>query len=79
MAIPQKPDDIALKDQIKKTGEKLALDMLFAKFIQGFPVIGIVGGMVNPVYYKRMMEYVEVKYQKRYLRSVAKRKEICLK
>ena len=79
MAIPQKPDNIALKDQIKKTGEKLALDMLFAKFIQGFPVIGIVGGMVNPVYYKRMMEYVEVKYQKRYLRSVAKRKGICLK
>ena len=53
--------------------------MLFAKFIQGFPAVGIVGGMVNPVYYRRMMEYVEVKYQKRYLRSVAKRKGICLK
>ena len=43
------------------------MDMLLLKFIQGAPVIGIFGGAGNPVYYSRVMEYVKVKYQKRYL------------
>ena len=43
------------------------MDMLLLKFIQGLPVVGIVGGAANPVYYKKIMDYVELKYKKRYL------------
>ena len=41
--------------------------MLLAKFVQGIPVAGILGGISNPVYYRRILYYVQLKYQKRYL------------
>ena len=56
-----------LKQQIEKTAETFAMDMLIMKFIQSVPVVGIVGGMSNPYYYRKIMDYVEIKYRKRYL------------
>lgn len=53
--------------QVKDTASVFAMDMLLLKFIQGIPVVGIVGGVANPVYYGRVMEYVQLKYRKRYL------------
>ena len=53
--------------QIKRTAQVFAMDMLLLKFVQGLPVVGIVGGAANPVYYRKVMRYVEVKYRKRYL------------
>ena len=41
--------------------------MLLAKFIQGLPVVGIIGGLMNPVYYRKILSYVRLKYRKRYL------------
>ena len=41
--------------------------MLVLKFIQGLPIVGIVGGAFNPVYYNKIMKYVRIKYYKRYL------------
>ena len=37
-------------------------------------VVGIVGGLSNPVYYNKIMEYVRLKYHKRYLLN----KKMCL-
>lgn len=56
-----------LKQQIEKTANAFATELLVTKFIQGFPIIGIVGGAVNPVYYQKVMRYVQLKYHKRYL------------
>ena len=56
-----------LKERIRKTAGVFAMDMLVLKFIQGMPVVGLIGGAANPVYYKKVMEYVEIKYKKRYL------------
>lgn len=58
-----------LAQQIVKTGDAFAVDMLAVKFIQGLPLVGIVGGLSNPVYYHRIMRYVQLKYWKRYLLS----------
>ena len=44
-----------------------AVDMLLLKFIQGLPVVGVIGGAANPVYYSKVMKYVQMKYRKRYL------------
>ena len=52
--------------QIKTTAAAFAMDMLLLKFIQGFPVVGILGGAANPVYYRRVMKYVQLKYRKQY-------------
>lgn len=58
-----------LKARIQKTAAVFAMDMLVLKFIQGMPVVGLIGGAANPVYYKKVMEYVQIKYKKRYLQK----------
>lgn len=56
-----------MAQQLQHTSDAFAMDMLLMKFIQGLPVVGIVGGLANPVYYQRIMNYVKQKYRKRYL------------
>lgn len=53
--------------QIQETASVFAVDMLLLKFIQGLPFIGVLGGAMNPVYYSRIMKYVQLKYRKLYL------------
>lgn len=55
-----------IKRQIEKTANALATDMLTMKFIQSIPVVGMVGGATNPVYYHKVMSYVQLKFRKRY-------------
>lgn len=59
--------DEDFKQQLKETASAFAVDMLLLKFIQGLPVVGILGGAANPVYYSKIMKYVQLKYRKRYL------------
>lgn len=59
--------DDAFKQQVKDTASAFAMDMLLLKFIQGLPIVGIIGGAANPVYYNKVMKYVQLKYRKRYL------------
>lgn len=60
-------DERELKQQIEKTADAFATEMLVTKFIQGLPIVGILGGAANPVYYRKIMRYVQLKYRKRYL------------
>lgn len=55
--------------QLKETASAFAVDMLLLKFIQGLPVVGIIGGAANPLYYSKVMKYVQLKYRKRYLQK----------
>lgn len=66
------PDDNELEEQIEKTSTAFATEMLVTKFIQGIPVVGILGGITNPVYYQKIMRFVELKYRKRYLEGKLK-------
>lgn len=59
-------DDL-FKQQVKDTASAFAMDMLLLKFIQGLPIVGIIGGAANPVYYSKVMKYIQLKYRKRYL------------
>ena len=68
--IAEPPRNVAkevLEEQIRETASVFAMDMLILKFIQGFPVVGILGGIANPIYYNRVLRYVQLKYRKRYL------------
>lgn len=62
-----KPTEEMVKIQMKRTAKAFAADMLFMKFVQGLPLVGILGGVQNPIYYEKIMHYVQVKYQRRYL------------
>ena len=59
--------DELFKAQLEATASAFTVDMLLLKFIQGLPVVGILGGAANPVYYSKVMRYVQLKYHKRYL------------
>ncbi|AMJ41827.1 EcsC family protein [Anaerotignum propionicum] len=55
------------EEEIQKASIALSKALLLSKFVQGFFVLGIVGGMVNPFVYHKIMKYVSLKYKKRYL------------
>ena len=61
------PDFEDMDEQCKRTADAFAIDMILLKFIQGLPIVGILGGAGNPVYYNKVMHFVRIKYQKRYL------------
>ncbi|HIX16645.1 MAG TPA: EcsC family protein [Candidatus Hungatella pullicola] len=55
------------------TAQKLADELLYMKFIQGIPVIGVAGGVMDCVYLKRITDYAGLKYRRRFL--IRKRRE----
>ena len=67
MEAPQAVAQPVLEEQIRETASVFAMDMLLLKFIQSLPVVGILGGVANPIYYNRVLKYVQLKYRKRYL------------
>lgn len=66
------PTDEAIKAQLQRTAAAFTTDLLVLKFVQGLPIVGILGGMGNPVYYRKVMSYVELKYQRRYIKGLMK-------
>lgn len=64
---PYIPTVTEMKEQMQHTADAFAVDMLVSKFIQGIPVVGLVGGFTNPMYYRKIQLYVHLKYQKRFL------------
>ncbi len=62
-----------VRAQISRTADAFAVDMVLLKFIQGLPVVGIVGGAGNPLYYSKVIKYAELKYRKRYLMRLQNR------
>ena len=58
--------------QIQDTASVFAVDMLLLKFIQGLPVVGLLGGAANPLYYQKILRYTQLKYKRRYLLNYQK-------
>ncbi len=68
--LTEEPISIAeeiFRQQMQDTASVFAMDMMLLKFIQGLPLVGMIGGAANPVYYSKVMKYVQLKYRKRYL------------
>ncbi len=57
------------QEQIQKTAECMAQELLYMKFIQGIPVVGAIGGMADSVYLKKVTDYADLKYKRRFLKS----------
>lgn len=66
------PSQTDYDTQMNGAASAFAMDMLLLKFIQGLPIVGIIGGAANPVYYHKVMQYVQIKYRKRYLMKLEK-------
>lgn len=57
----------SLYEEIKLTAKVLSDRLLVEKFIQGIPIVGVVGGVVNLMVYTKTSAMAGVKYKKRYL------------
>jgi hypothetical protein len=42
-------------------------EMLYMKFLQGMPIIGVVGGAYDAVYTRNLATYANLKYRRRFL------------
>ena len=51
---------------IRQAAGGLSKELLYMKFLQGIPIVGAVGGAYDAVYMKRVMEYTELKYRRRF-------------
>ena len=61
------PEDYKEEWQIEQTAAGLSGELLYMKFLQGIPIVGAVGGAYDVVYLKKITEYANLKYKKRFL------------
>ncbi|HBA97019.1 MAG TPA: hypothetical protein DCZ23_02825 [Lachnospiraceae bacterium] len=57
----------SMEEQMKKTSLILSDELLYLKFIQGIPIAGVIGGMSDVVYQKKITDYAMLKYKRRFL------------
>ena len=57
------------KEQSRETAQALAEVLLYMKFLQGIPVVGAAGGAADVVYLKKITDYAELKYKRRFLKK----------
>lgn len=58
---------VQLDHEIELTAKALSDETLYAKFLQGMAIVGIVGGMTDVTVLKRITDYAMLKYCRRYL------------
>lgn len=59
--------DISRTEQTRRTSDALSKELLYLKFVQGIPVVGVVGGISDMVYQKKISDYAAIKYKRRFL------------
>lgn len=63
----QLPENYSREKEIHKTARLLSKELLYMKFLQGIPIVGVVGGVYDIVYMKRVSSYANLKYWRRFL------------
>ena len=58
---------INLEEIMKEASDLLSELLVTAKFIQGLPFVGVLGGLTNPVIIHKIGSYAKLKYKRRYL------------
>lgn len=58
---------VNLEEEMQLTSKALSDALLTAKFIQGIPLVGAVGGLVNYNVVQKVSQYSKLKFKKRYL------------
>lgn len=55
---------------VNSAASALADEMLFLKFVQGIPIVGVIGGISNPIFLKRIRRFALLNYQYRLLVNI---------
>lgn len=60
---------ITKEEQLHRTSDALSKELLYLKFLQGIPVVGVLGGISDAYYQKKISAYASLKYQRRFLQK----------
>lgn len=69
-------DGVFLRQEMDLTARVMSDALLVEKFVQGIPIVGITGGIVNLSVYSKISRLAMLKYKKRYLQEKIKDREI---
>lgn len=61
------PEHLTIEKMINATAGVLSKELLYMKFLQGIPIVGVVGGAYDAIYMNRITEYAQMKYRRRLL------------
>ncbi len=61
------PVDFDSLHQLEEVSDGLAAECITMKFLQGLPIIGVVGGLADAVFTRKILSYAKIKYQHRFL------------
>lgn len=62
--------ECCFEDEMRNASAALSKGMIAAKFVQGLPIVGAVGGAVNLAVYRKILSFAALKYKKRYLAEI---------
>ncbi len=68
---PQLPESYDESAEILMVSDVLATELLCMKFLQGVPIVGVVGGVSDAVFVNRILSFAKLKYEKRFLTNLA--------
>lgn len=57
------------RESVRRASGALSEELLYMKFLQGIPVAGVIGGIYDGIYLKKITDYAAVKLERRYLLS----------
>lgn len=60
-------EECTLDDCIRDAAVCLSHALLYMKFLQNFPVVGVIGGASDFIYMEKISDYAVLKYQRRFL------------
>lgn len=61
------PKEYRLEKQIQKAASMLSKELLYMKFLQGIPLVGVIGGAYDSIYLQKVLKYAKLKYYRRFL------------
>ncbi len=59
----------AEESQRRRTANALASHLLYLKFVQGIPLVGVIGGSADAICLHRVLNYAQMKYKRRFLQQ----------
>lgn len=55
------------QQEVAVLSDRLAQEVLCSKFVQGIPVVGVMGGVADVLFMERILKYVKLKYDRRFV------------
>lgn len=65
--VDEEIEEIEERELVKKVSDLLAEEVILAKFVQGIPVVGAVGGICDVIFMEKILKYVKLKYERRFV------------